>query len=78
MKNFGMMKVNKDCSKLAGVTFEIYLFHMLILRGLAPAIQNTEIAPFVGEILIVAGTFLISWVVAIGYKRLWKWIPNIF
>lgn len=32
---FGMMGIKKDFSKLSAYTFEIYLFHTLVLKGVA-------------------------------------------
>ncbi len=59
---------------MAGVTFEIYLFHTLIMKGLALVINSMDITPLVGEIMMVIGTFFISWIIAVEYKKMWKWI----
>ena len=73
---FGTLTIKKDWSKLSGITFEVYLFHRLILRGLTPAIQNMTRHPFLEETLIVVLTFTISAILGLGFKRIVKWINN--
>lgn len=67
---FGRMTTKCNLSRLSSITFEIYLFHMLILRGLSPLF--IEFNPLIGEFLMVAGTFLISLCVAIVYRKIGK------
>lgn len=69
---FSTITVKKDLSKLAAFTFEIYLFHTLILKEVASAILNSNITPVIGVIVMTLGTFLVSLIIAIGFKKLWK------
>ena len=67
---FGTMTIKRDWSKLSAITFEVYLFHRLILRGLAPAIQKMSLNPLIEEAIIVILTFVICAILALGYKRI--------
>lgn len=71
---FGRIEVGRNWSRLSSITFEIYLFHMLILRGLAPLYIG--FTPLIGEFMMVTGTFIISLALAVGFRKLWKMIVS--
>ena len=62
--------MQRKCGAIVGLTFEIYLFHTLVLNGISPLFLEGEISPVSGVFLIVGATFVISLIVAFLYKEL--------
>ena len=67
---FGQLTVRMECYWLAGYTFEIYLFHMPVLKLLGLIVDQLKINILLKELLLLCLTFLGALVIAIGFKRL--------
>lgn len=68
---FSMLDIKRTFNKLAGITFEIYLFHAgiwdIINRFIKVEMDNRVVIPL--SIIIV---FVLSVLISIVYKKIWK------
>ncbi len=71
---FGSINMQRSFGSIVGLTFELYLFHTIILNGISPLLLERGLAPALGELFIVVATFVVSMIVAFLYKKLWLMI----
>ena len=73
---FAVVKINKDYSWFAKISFEVYLFHTLVLDGILPIIQDRCFYYLVEELTLVVTTLIVSLIFAMGYSWLWSLVSR--